>query len=135
MTSHGVVHFEIPAEDPDKLAEFYTRLFGWQIDKMSMGGTGGPDYYVTFTTEVDERGMPKQPGAINGGIHKRQSPEQRPINYVNVESVDEYVQKATGLGARVLIEKMPVPGMGYFANLVDPEGNPFGVWEGNSEAA
>jgi predicted enzyme related to lactoylglutathione lyase len=49
--------------------------------------------------------------------------------------VDEYVQKATGLGARVLIEKMPVPGMGYFANLVDPEGNPFGVWEGNSEAA
>ena len=43
MTSHGVVHFEIPAEDPDKLAEFYTRLFGWQIDKMSMGGTEVPD--------------------------------------------------------------------------------------------
>lgn len=135
MTSHGVVHFEIPAEDPDKLAQFYTRLFGWQIDKMSMSGTEVLDYYVTFTTEVDERGMPKQLGVINGGIHKRQSPEQRPINYVNVESVDEYVQKATGLGARVLIEKMPVPGMGYFANLVDPEGNPFGVWEGNSEAA
>ncbi len=135
MTSHGVVHFEIPAEDPDKLAQFYTRLFGWQIDKMSMSGTEVLDYYVMFTTEVDERGMPKQPGVINGGIHKRQSPKQRPINYVNVESVDEYVQKATGLGARVLIEKMPVPGMGYFANLVDPEGNPFGVWEGNSEAA
>ena len=132
MTSHGVVHFEIPAEDPDKLAEFYVQLFGWQIDKMSMGDT---DYYVTSTVEVDEHGMPKQPGAINGGIYKRQSPEDRPANFVNVESVEEYVEKAKGLGARVLADKMPVPGMGYFAQLVDPEGNPFGVWEENSEAA
>jgi uncharacterized protein len=135
MTSHGVVHFEIPAEDPDKLSQFYTQLFGWRIEKMSMGGTDVPDYYVTFTTEVDEQGMPKQPGAINGGIHRRQSPEQRPVNYVNVESVDEYVGKATSLGARVVVGKMPVPGMGYFAQLVDPQGNTFGVWEGNSAAA
>ena len=135
MANHGVVHFEIPAEDPDKLSQFYTQLFGWRIEKMSMGGAEAPDYYVTFTTEADEQGRPRQPGAINGGISKRQSPEQRPVNYVNVESVDEYVQKAKGLGARVLIEKMPVPGMGYFAHLVDPEGNPFGVWQESSEAA
>jgi predicted enzyme related to lactoylglutathione lyase len=135
MTSHGVVHFEIPAEDSDKLAQFYAQLFGWQIDKMSMCGTDVPDYYVTFTTEVDERGMPKQPGAINGGIHKRQSPDDSTVNFVNVESVDRYIEKAKGLGARVVVDKMPVPGMGYFAQLMDPEGNPFGVWEGNSEAA
>jgi predicted enzyme related to lactoylglutathione lyase len=135
MTSHGVVHFEIPAEDPDKLSQFYTQLFGWRIDKMSMGGADVPDYYVTSTVEVDERGMPRQPGAINGGIYKRQSPDDRAINYVNVESVDQYVEKAKGLGARVVVDKMPVPGMGYFAQLMDPEGNPFGVWEGNSEAA
>jgi hypothetical protein len=55
------------------------QLFGWQIDKMSMGGTDVPDYYATSTVEADERGTPKQPGAINGGISKRQSPEQRPI--------------------------------------------------------
>jgi uncharacterized protein len=132
MPNHGVVHFEIPADDPDKLSQFYTQLFGWQIQKMSMGDMY---YYATSTVEADEHGRPNQPGAINGGMYQRQSPEQRPINYVNVESVDEYVQKATGLGARLLTEKMPVPGMGYFAHLVDPEGNPFGVWQESSDAA
>jgi len=124
--NHGIVHFEIPADDPDKLSKFYTDLFGWQIQKMDMGGT---DYYVTMTVESDEQGMPKQPGAINGGMYKRQEPGQIPVNYVNVEDVDQYVGKAKGLGASVMIEKMPVPGMGWIAQLTDPQGNQFGVWQ------
>ena len=129
--NHGIVHFEIPADDPDKLAKFYTDLFGWQIQKMAMGDQ---DYYVTMTTDSDEQGMPKQPGAINGGMYKRQAPGQTPVNYVNVEDVDQYVGKAKGLGATVTIEKMPVPGMGWFAQLNDPQGNPFGVWQTDMEA-
>ena len=132
MMNHGVVHFEIPANDPDKLSQFYTQLFGWQIEKVPMGGV---DYYATMTVEVDERMMPKQPGAINGGIYKRQAPGQGPLNYVNVESVDQYVEKAKGLGAKLLMDKMPVPGMGWFAQLEDPDGNPFGVWQEDSSAA
>jgi predicted enzyme related to lactoylglutathione lyase len=131
--NHGIVHFEIPADDPDKLSQFYTDLFGWQIQKMPMGEAG--DYYVTMTTESDEQGMPKQPGAINGGMYKRQQADERPTNYVNVESVDQYVQKARTLGATVLVEKMPVPQMGWFGLLVDPQGNRFGVWQTDSSAS
>ena len=127
MMNHGVVHFEIPASDPDKLSQFYAQLFGWNIQKMPMGE--GMDYYMTSTVESDEQGMPKQPGAINGGMFKRMDPNQKPINYVNVESVDEYVAKAKSLGATVITEKMPVPGMGWFAHLMDPDGNAFGVWQ------
>jgi predicted enzyme related to lactoylglutathione lyase len=29
---------------------------------------------------------------------------------------------------------MPVPGMGWFAQLNDPQGNPFGVWQTDMEA-
>ena len=132
MTNHGVVHFEIPASDPEKLTQFYKSLFGWQIEKMDMGGTL---YYIASTTEIDERGMPKQPGAINGGISERSAQNQQPINYVNVESVDEYVAKAKTLGATILAEKMPIPGMGYFAQLKDPEGNPFGVYQDSPGAS
>lgn len=132
MAGHGVVHFEIPAGDPDKLSEFYTQLFGWRIDKVPMEGG---DYYITSTVETDEQGVPKEPGAINGGIYRRESPEQRPMNYVNVESIDEYVSKAKGLGANVTLDKMPIPGMGYFAQLVDPDGNTFGLFETNAAAA
>jgi len=132
MNNHGVVHFEIPADDPEKLSQFYTRLFGWQVQKLTMGAT---DYYSTATVETDEHGMPQQPGAINGSIAKRMSPDQRAMNYVNVESVDEYLEKARGLGATVLMGKSPVPGMGYFAQLTDPEGNPFGIWQDSPGAA
>lgn len=129
--SHGVVHFEIPADDPDKLASFYSSLFGWQINKMPGDGF---DYWMTQTVPTDDKGMPTEPGGINGGITKRMAPEQRPINYVSVESVEEYVAKAKGLGATVLMDKMPVPGMGYFAQLVDPQGNMFALWQANHSA-
>jgi predicted enzyme related to lactoylglutathione lyase len=132
MMNHGVVHFEIPASDPDKLSNFYSQLFGWRIEKMSMEGG---DYWTTATVETDEQGMPKQPGAINGGIFTRQSPDQRPMNYVNVESIEQYVDKAKSLGASVTMDKMPIPGMGFYAQLSDPDGNPFGVFQVSTSAA
>jgi uncharacterized protein len=129
--SHGVVHFEIPASDPETLSKFYADLFGWQIQRMDMGETA---YYITATVETDEQGMPKERGAINGGIYARDTGEQRPINYVNVESVDDYVARAKGLGATVAMDKMPIPGMGWFAHLTDPDGNAFGVYQDDSGA-
>jgi predicted enzyme related to lactoylglutathione lyase len=129
--NHGIVHFETTADDPDKLAEFYTQLFGWQVQKLDMGGT---PYWVIMTGPVDEQGAPSQPGYINGGMTKRTSAEQSAINYVNVESVDQYVTKAKGLGATVMAEKAPVPQMGWFALLKDPQGNEFGVWQNDTSA-
>jgi predicted enzyme related to lactoylglutathione lyase len=129
---HGVVHFEIPASDPDKLSQFYSQLFGWNIQKMEMGGT---EYWVTNSVPVGEDFMPTERGAINGGIYKRQDANQMPTNYVNVESVDQYVNKAHSLGAKVLMGKMPVPQMGWYALLQDPDGNPFGVWQNDTSAA
>lgn len=131
MNHHGVVHFEVPANDPEKLVGFYKQLFGWETDKMDMGGM---EYWSIRTGPVDANQMPKEPGYIGGGLAKRMFPEQQPMNYVNVENVDQYVQKAQGLGAKVTTPKMPVPGMGFYAQLVDPEGNPFGVWQNDMSA-
>jgi hypothetical protein len=129
--SHGVVHFEIPADDPEKLVGFYRDLFDWKVDKMP-GDT--MEYWMVSTVPTDDKGMPTEPGGINGGLYRRQAPQQQPINYINVESVDQYVQKAKGLGASVIVEKMPVPGMGWFAQLLDPQGNAFAIWQEDSSA-
>ncbi|HLF77310.1 MAG TPA: VOC family protein [Dehalococcoidia bacterium] len=127
MTNHhGVVHFELVADDPEKLSGFYKDLFGWQIDKMPM--EGGEAYYGISTGPSGEQG-PTEPGYIGGGLAKRMSPEQQPMNYVNVEDTDAYIKKAQGLGAQVLMGKMPVTGMGWIAQLRDPEGNLFGLWQ------
>jgi uncharacterized protein len=129
---HGVVHFEIVGDDPEKLASFYGDLFGWNIQKMPMEGM---PYWMVQTVKTNEQGMPLEAGSINGGITQKMSPDQRPINYVNVESVSDYVLKSQKLGATVLMDKTPIPGMGYFAQVMDPQGNSFGLFQGDSTAS
>ena len=131
MNHHGIVHFEIAADDPEKLASFYQQLFGWQIEEMDMGGDS---YWTIVTGPVDEQGMPSQPGYINGGMSRRMSPDQRTSTFVDVESVDDYLAKAKDLGGTVLVEKTPVPQMGWLAMLQDPQGNPFGMWQTDPSA-
>jgi predicted enzyme related to lactoylglutathione lyase len=65
----------------------------------------------------------------------RQAPGQGIVNYISVESVADYVAKAEKLGAKVLMPKSAVPGMGWFAQLLDPEGNCFALWESDESAA
>lgn len=121
---HTIVHFEIPADDVEKLKKFYSGLFGWKIEK-----TPGPaEYWMIETVPVDEKGNAVRPG-VNGGIMKRQNPEHKPVNYVAVESVDDYVKKIEALGGRMIVSKMEVPGVGWWALALDPEGNQFAILE------
>ena len=95
MVDHTIVHFEIPAEDVEKLRRFYTQLFGWKIERMP-----GPMESLNIeTVPVDEKGLPVRPG-VNGGMLKKESPMQGPLNYIAVESVDEYTKKIEALGGR-----------------------------------
>ena len=121
---HTIVHFEIPANDVEKIKKFYSELFGWKIEKMP----GGMDYWGILTVPVDEKGMPVRPG-VNGGMMKRQNPDHKPINYISVESVDEYSKKVMQLGGQITVPKMEIPGMGWWALAVDPEGNQIGLFQ------
>jgi len=118
---HTVVHFEIPADNPEKLSAFYKDLFGWKFEKMPMGETG--DYW-----SIETKSGQDDPGT-NGGMMKRMMPSQKPTNYVMVESVDEFAKKAEKLGGKIVVPKTPIPNMGAFAVALDPEGNPFGIFE------
>ena len=94
---HTIVHFEIPADNPERATQFYRELFGWDIQKYE--SEGGPEYWLISTVPRDAKGHPARPG-VNGGLMRRQHPEHPPVNYVGVESVDEYVRKAQRLGAK-----------------------------------
>ena len=120
---HTIIHFEIPANDVDKLCSFYTDLFGWKITKL-----GDMEYYSIETVPMDEKGNLKGPG-VNGGLYKRDMPKQQPLNYIYVESVDEYSKKVTTLGGQIIMQKTEIKKMGWFALAKDPEGNVFGLFE------
>ena len=66
---------------------------------------------------------------VNGGMMKKMDSTQRPVNYVMVESVDDFSKKIQNLGGKIIVPKTPIPNMGAFAVALDPEGNPFGVFE------
>ncbi len=122
MAGHRIVHFEIPADQPESLAKFYTTLFGWQIEKMPNTSF---DYWLCRTGDG--------PG-IDGAIMKRMDPRQTVTNYTDVEQIDASLEKALSLGATITVPKSPVPGMGWFAMALDPQGNPFGFWQGDKSA-
>jgi predicted enzyme related to lactoylglutathione lyase len=124
-------HFEIYGDDPTALAGFYSAMFDWKIE--APPGMGG--YMVVQTVDVDGKHRPTQAGGINGGIVKRPDKNApRVVNYINVESVDRAIERAQGLGAKVHAAKAPVPGMGWYAILADPQGNPFAVWQADHAA-
>jgi uncharacterized protein len=132
-----IVHFEMPADDIERSKKFYTDLFGWKIEKLSVTGdsqltsaaTAQPIEYWIITT-TDDKGNK----ALGGGIMKRQMPEHRVTNYIGVKSVDEYSSKVEKLGCKVIAPKHAVPGMGYFVLCIDPENNAFALWETNEKA-
>jgi hypothetical protein len=133
---HTVVHFEIPADDPGRAAKFYQELFGWEISRWeSAGGPAeGLEYWMVKTVPTDAQGQPTRPG-VNGGLMRRMMPGQPPVNYIGVASVDEAVRRAERLGAKLVMPRTPVPGMGWFAQLRDTEGNIFAIWQTDMAAA
>lgn len=131
MKNNPVVHFEIYADDPGKLRQFYISLFDWTIEPVPQ-----MNYSYIKTVETDEEGMPTQAGGISGGMMKRPAGYEGSgwLNYVLVESIESWVDRAQKLGAAVIKGKSPVPGMGWFAVLTDPQGNPFGLWQTDRKA-
>jgi predicted enzyme related to lactoylglutathione lyase len=131
MHTNTVSHFEIYANDPDKLAEFYSKMFDWKIQ-----ATPGMDYRMVHSGETDDKGMLKSPGAINGGIARRPAGYNvnGAVNYAMVDSIEDAVARATSLGAKLTKDKTPVPGMGWFAMFMDPEGNHFAVFKADQTA-
>jgi predicted enzyme related to lactoylglutathione lyase len=128
---HTLCHFEIPADEPERAIAFYRGLFGWDFQCWEGGGI---PYWIVRTVPTDETGRPTRPG-VNGGLMKKQNPQQPWANYFLVECVDEAGKKAEALGGQIVLPKTPVPGMGWFLYIKDTEGNIFGVWQSDPNAA
>lgn len=120
-----VTHFHIPVEDMERAKKFYKNIFGWEIKETGMG----KDYQLVTTVAVNEKGMPEEPGAINGALYLREKPEECPTIVINVPSIDEDLKKIEKAGGKVVWTKSPVGDFGFYAQVADTEGNVIGLWE------
>ena len=117
-----VVHFEMPADDRNRMAKFYTDVFGW---KAQLFGEEMGNYVTVATVESDENGRPKVPGAINGGFFPRKAdmPAQYPSVVIAVDNIYESVETIKKAGGVVLGEPVVIPGVGPYVSFIDTEGN------------
>ena len=126
MKSNPVVHFEMPAKDKKRVADFYTSAFGWEMQLMGpdMGG-----YLIAGTSETDENHMVKTPGTINGGFfdYKNEEGFNAPHIVISVDNIDESIKAVNESGGKVTGEKMDIPGIGTYASFKDTEGNCVGM--------
>ena len=113
-----VVHWEFWSEDPNRLGEFYSKVFDWQPRNI-------PEINYTL---VDTGGQ----GGINGGIMEPKHEGPWPGNmtvYIDVEDLAPYCEKIRQAGGKVIVEKQEVPGVGSFALFEDPDGRVLGMWK------
>jgi len=122
MKMDPVVHFEMPAEDRKRMADFYTKVFGWKTQMLGPE-TGG--YVLATTTEVGKDGRPKNPGAINGGFFPKSDdkPAQYPSVVIAVEDIRERMKEVEKAGGKVLGEPWDIPTVGLYVSFIDTEGN------------
>ena len=116
-----VVHFELPCDDRERIARFYTQAFGW---KCEMLGPEMGDYVVVTTADKDGRPDAKR-GAIGGGFFTRNKdmPAQSPGIVIAVQDIRQSMQRVSDAGGQVLGEPMDIPTVGAYVAFMDTEGN------------
>lgn len=119
-----VVHFEIPADVPERAIKFYEKVFDWQIEKWD----GPVEYWLIMTGEEDKPG-------IDGGLARREDPNTGVENTIDVKDLDATLANVKAQGGEVIRPRMAVPGVGWLAYIKDTEGNVFGLMESDPKAA
>ena len=112
-----VVHWEFWSKNPDKISEFYSKVFDWQIQHI-------PELDYRMVSTGGE-------GGIDGGIMKPQDGPW-PGNmafYIDVEDLAAARRKIVEAGGKIIVEQMEVPNMGAFCLFEDPDGRVLGIWK------
>lgn len=122
-----VQHFEIPYKSQQRAKKFYFDAFGWQL--FDVPGTG---YSFATTVPIERNGMPKRPGAINGGLMPRSKEVAAPTLLVHVGDLEAHLARIEDAGGTVLVPPHAV-GPVWRAYVRDTEGNVIGAIQDRPE--
>ncbi len=112
------VWFEIPADDFERAIGFYETIFAVSLDR----------------TQHDEYAMaifPYERPGISGCIVPRKGDcgPKGPLLFLNVDGrLDEVLERVYAAGGRIVVPRTDIgAGMGWFATILDSEGNRVGL--------
>ena len=108
-----VVHFEIHGHDQERLAAFYSDIFGWRIN------ADNPQHYGMVDTQAGGVG-------IAGGMTESEMAPKVMV-YVQVADPQATLDAVSAHGGQVVMEVTEIPGAVTMAVFTDPEGNTIGL--------
>ena len=114
-----VVHFEVVGKAGEKLQQYYSKLFGWDIQG---------DNEMNYGMVAREGNVGNDGVGIGGGIG--QGPEGYDGHvtfYVAVSDVEAALQKAESLGGQRIMGPENIMDMVTLGQFKDPEGHMVGV--------
>jgi predicted enzyme related to lactoylglutathione lyase len=112
------IHIDISADDPRRAADFFSKVFGWSAQKLE----GPVPYWLLRTSSAAQ-----DSSAVGAGIGRREEPWQSVTPTIDVPSADEYTDKITAAGGKIVQAKTLIPGVGHLVTFKDTEGNVFAI--------
>jgi predicted enzyme related to lactoylglutathione lyase len=103
--------------DVEGAKALYTSMLGWTYDG------GDPEYGGYLTCRVN--------GRAAAGMAPQQDPNDPPrwTTYFATDDAAAAARRVTEAGGTVVVEPMEVGPMGTMVIALDPQGNPFGLWQ------
>lgn len=107
------------SDDKAKAIEFYTSLFGWELEDFDMG----PEGVYQMWKAAD--------GTTMGGFMDKPMPEAPNfwLGFVQVEDADDTVARVTSNGGTALGPIVDIPEIGRAVTFKDPQGGVFGAYQ------
>ena len=113
FTQHGAFSWcELMTTDVAAAKTFYTKLFGWNTEEMTMPG-------MTYTVvKVGDKGI----GGIMATPQEAQGMPPMWGAYVTVDDVDATAKTAEQLGGKLIVPPTDIPDVVRFCVIQDPQG-------------
>lgn len=121
-------YFDFTVQDVGTARRFFERVFNWRFERFPM-----PYEYYRI-----QAGVPDEPG-IDGGIGAIADTAisgGRPMTQVTIPvlDLDDFIGRVKANGGNVIEEKMPIPGIGWYATCAEPGGLNFGMIQADPNA-
>ena len=114
MAKPLIAHVEIPSTNLERSSEFYNKVFGWEFKPFGNG-------YLLFNNHQGiMAGLRKVEQVLKGDCT---------VFHVNVDNIDQMLEKVKASGGHIKTGKTTIPAMGWYAVLLDPDGNSVGLYQ------
>lgn len=119
MKKSPVVHFEMPYKDGKRASEFYSKVFGWDMQQL---GSEMNNYILAETTETENM-QSTQAGEINGGLFPAEEGGKHTLVTIAVEDINQAIEEVKSNGGQVVHEVQEIPNVGLYVTIIDTENN------------